>query len=201
MLELVYVLITAVVGLFDHFAREASFYTVVNVCLRVLVLLPLLFGVARGTSRYARLFRTTLWLVLLADVLLPLVFEAGMLTFLVVHLLNVVNFAKEVERRHSWLPGLVGPLLGTFALAVILYGTFLYPAMDGFFRVIVGVYLVPITLAWSLSITAWIQHRTAWSLQVAAGMSLFFLTDFQVAAQLLAHLDIPLYGLVNAVTY
>ena len=92
-------------------------------------------------------------------------------------------------------------VLFAFALAIFLYVRFLYPAMDPLFRVLVGVYLVPIALALSLSITSWAQRRTRWSLLASAGMFLFFCTDFQVAVEFLTDMRIPYYGLVNAVIY
>ncbi|MCA9636985.1 MAG: hypothetical protein KC420_13245 [Myxococcales bacterium] len=198
---LLYLGVALLIAGVDSFFKGAPSYTPINIALRVLVLLPLLFAIARGTSTYARLLRRTLWGVMVADVLLPLYFPAGMAAFLVVHLLNAHNFYRHVELRRDRVGSVVVPALFAFALAIFLYVRFLYPAMDPLFRVLVGVYLVPIALALSLSITSWAQRRTRWSLLASAGMFLFFCTDFQVAVEFLTDMRIPYYGLVNAVIY
>ena len=198
---LLYLGVTLLIAGVDSFVKGAPSYTPINIALRVLVLLPLLFAIARGTSTYARLLRRTLWGVMVADVLLPLHFPAGMGAFLVVHLLNVHNFYRHVEVQRGRVGSLVVPALFAFPLAIYLYVRFLYPAMDPVFRVLVGVYLVPIALALSLSITSWAQRRARWSLLAAVGMFLFFWTDFQVAVEFLTEIRMPHYGLVNALIY
>lgn len=198
---LLYLCVILLIAGVDSFFKGSPAYTPVNVALRVLVLLPLLLAIARGTSTYARLLRRTLWVVMAADVLLPLFFPAGMAAFLVVHLLNAHNFYRHVELRRGRIGSVVVPALFAFGLAVFLYLRFLYPAMDPLFRALVGVYLVPIALALALSITSWAQRRTRRSLLASAGMLLFFSTDFQVAVEFLTDTRIPYYGLSNALIY
>jgi hypothetical protein len=198
---LLYLATTLAIALVDSFLKESSAYTVVNVTLRVAILLPLLFSVAETSSRYGRRLRWTLWTILVADVLLPLYFPAGMGVFLIVHLLNAANFHQYVALRRDTLHTVVLPGVLTLALSLALYRFVLFPTMDGFFRVLVGIYLLPIALATSLAISSFLQGRAPWAGVAAAGMSLFYATDVQVAAEFLTDLRIPLYGLVNALTY
>ncbi|MEZ4381382.1 MAG: lysoplasmalogenase family protein [Nannocystaceae bacterium] len=199
--HLLYVGVVVVIAWVDSFLKGEPSYTPINVALRVVVLLPLLLSIARGASTYARLLRRALWCVMIADVLLPLLFPAGMAAFLVVHVLNADNFYRHVELRRGRVASVVVPAVLAFALAVFLYVRFLYPAMDPLFRVLVGVYLVPIALALALSITSWAQRRERWTLLASLGMLLFFCTDFQVAVEFLTDMHIPYYGVVNALVY
>ena len=197
---LLYIGTTLLIAAVDSLYREAPAYTAVNILLRILVLLPLLLAIVQGTSRYARTLRRTLWLVMAADILLPLYFPAGMLVFLLVHVLNTANFAQYTALRRDRLASIVLPGILAYSVSILLYAFLLYPAMDDLFRILVGLYLVPIALAWALSITCWVQHRSRWSGLAAAGMLLFFFTDLPVAAAFLADVQIPAYGLVNALT-
>jgi hypothetical protein len=199
--SLIYMGITLLIAAVDSFYRESAGYTVINIVLRVIVLLPLLSVIIRGTSGYARMLRRTLWLVMVADILLPLSFPAGMIAFLFVHIFNALNFYHHIEFRRGRIWSIVAPGAMAYGVSLLLYGYFLYTSMDDVYRVLVGLYLVPIALAWSLSITCGVQNRSRWSLVAAAGMSLFFCTDFQVAARFLANIQIPSYGLVNALSY
>jgi YhhN family len=201
MSALLYAVFTLLIATVDSVFRDAPAYTVTNIVLRIAVLLPLLFSIVGGASRYTRALRRTLWWVMVADVLLPLYFPAGMIVFLFVHVLNAHNFYQHVElKRERWrsvaLPGL---LVG--ALGVWLYLVFLFPTMENIFRVLVGLYLIPIALAWSLSITSALQSRAPWAVMATAGMSLFCFTDFQVAMEFLTDTKFPYYGVVNALTY
>ncbi len=196
-----YVALTLVIAAFDSFFKDWGGYTAVNILLRVLVLLPLIFAVVKSIYRYARVLRRTLWVVMAADIRLPLFFPAGMGAFLVVHLLNAYNFSQSVDLRRDTLRSVVLPAVFALAVSLGLYGWFLYPSMDNLFRVLVGVYLVPIALAWGLSLSAWVQTRSRWSVLAGLGMFLFYCTDFQVAAEFLTDIAIPAYGVVNALSY
>lgn len=196
-----YLGLTLIIAAVDSYLREESFYTGVNIALRVAVLLPLLFAITQGKSRYAVLLRKTLWIVMLADTLLPVYFPAGMAAFLGVHALNVRNFAQFVNIRQDTLRSVVAPGIVAFGTAIALYLLVLYPSLDDTFKILVGLYIAPIASAWSLSITSHIQTKTRWTRTACIGMSLFFLTDFQVATQFLTDINIPHYGLVNAITY
>ena len=199
MSTLVYVVLTLLIAVVDSAYKDAPIYTLTNVVLRVAVLLPLLFSVLGGASRYAHALRRTLWWVMVADVLLPLFFPAGMLVFLFVHVLNARNFAQHVTLKPS--PSVILPGLLVSALGLWLYAVFLFPTMEDIFRALVGLYLIPIALAWSLSITSALQRPARWSVMATSGMALFFFTDFQVAMELLTTNKIPYYGVVNALSY
>lgn len=198
---LLYVGVTLLIAVVDSFYKDAPGYTLTNIALRVVVLLPLLSSITEGASQYARVLRRTLWLVMVADVLLPLYFPAGMVAFLVVHVLNVRNFWRYAEIRRGRTVSVVVPGVAAYGASVFLYCRFLYPSMDDVFRVMVGLYLVPIASALSLSVTVCVQKRARWSVLAGMGMFLFFCTDFQVAAEFLTDISIPCYGLVNALTY
>ncbi len=201
MFSLVYFGLTLIIAVFDTLYKQAPYYTMTNVALRVVILLPLILVIVKGRSRYADLLRRTLWVTIIADSLLPVVFPAGMVAFLIVHLLNSGNFYRHVEFARARLPSIIVPALIAYGVALALYVFALLPELDEVFTVLVGVYLIPIALAWSLSITNYLQRRTRWARMASLGMLLFFLTDFQVAVEFLTTTSIPYYGVVNAVTY
>ena len=70
MSALLYAVFTALIATVDSVYRDAPAYTVTNIALRIAVLLPLLFSIVGGASRYTRALRRTLWWVMVADVLL-----------------------------------------------------------------------------------------------------------------------------------
>lgn len=201
MFTVVYAVIVLVIAVVDSVLKGTAIYLPLNLALRVLVLLPLIFGIVQGTSTYARWMRPTLWTVMVADILLPLFFPAGMVAFLVVHLLNAYNFLQHIELRRERVGSLAVPAVVAFGAALFLYKVFLFPTMDAFFRVLVAIYLAPIALALSLATTCAVQLRSRWAITAAAGMFLFFCTDFQVAVEFLTPVSIPAYGVINALTY
>lgn len=201
MLTVVYAVIVLVIALVDSALKGSAIYLPLNLALRVLVLLPLIFSIVQGKSTYARWMRATLWMVMVADILLPIFFPAGMMAFLIVHLLNAYNFLQHIEVRSARVGSLALPAVFAFGTALFLYKVFLFPTMDTFFRVLVAVYLVPIALALSLATTCAVQRRSRWAITAAAGMLLFFCTDFQVAVEFLTPASIPAYGVINALTY
>lgn len=201
MITIVYFGLTLIIALVDSFFKSSSFYLVTNVILRICILFPLILVIVRGQSRYANVLRKTLWCVMLADALLPIYFPAGMAVFLVVQLLNCYNFYQHIEVSQEKLSSLLFPGIVAFATALSLYFFVLLPSLEPLFKILVGVFLFPLSLAWSLSLTNYIQHKTKWALLTSIGMSLFFFTDFQVAFELLTKYHIPLYGFLNAFTY
>ncbi len=201
MSSLVYFGLTLIIAVVDTLFKQEPWYTVTNIALRIVIILPLIFAVIKGRSQYADLLRRTLWVVIIADSLLPVVFPAGMIAFLIVHILNSYNFYQHVELARARLASVIVPAVIAFGVALALYVFTLLPALDELFSVLVGVYLVPIALAWSLSITSYVQSRTRWARAASLGMLLFFLTDYQVAVEFLTKTSISYYGLINAVTY
>lgn len=201
MINVVYFGLTLIIAIFDSFFKQAPYYTIVNVTLRICILLPLIFVIIKGQSKYANVLRKTLWLVVLADILLPVYFPAGMIVFLFVHLFNSYNFYQYIELSRKKILSIIIPGIITFGIALSLYFFVLFPSLEEMFQILVGVYLVPIALAWSFSITNSVQNQTRWTQLTSIGMFLFFFTDFQVAAEFLTSIKIPLYGTVNAFTY
>ena len=201
MISLVYFGLALVIAVIDTLFKQAPFYTATNIALRVVIILPLILVIVRGRSKYADLLRTTLWITIVADSLLPVVFPAGMIAFLIVHILNSYNFYRCVDFTRARLASIIVPALVTYGVALALYIFALLPELDEVFKILVGVYLVPIALAWSLSITNYLQNRARWARAATIGMLLFFLTDFQVAVEFLTEMDIPNYGVINAATY
>ncbi|MFO0003253.1 MAG: lysoplasmalogenase family protein, partial [bacterium] len=161
--------LTLVIALVDSTLKGTPAYTPLNIALRLLILLPLAFGVTVGASPYAGRLRRTFGLVAVADALLPVVFPAGMAAFLVVHLLNAHNFWQEVELRRGRWASVLLPAAGALGLALFLYVRFLFPTMDAFFRVVVAVYLVPIAAARGLAVTGWVLSRARGAARAAAG--------------------------------
>ncbi|MEL6343023.1 MAG: lysoplasmalogenase family protein [Myxococcota bacterium] len=201
MINLIYFGLMVIIAIFDSLFKGESFYTIVNIALRVCIILPLIFCIVKGTSEYAKTLRKTLWVVIVADVLLPVYFPLGMVAFLVVHVLNIYNFSQYIEVNRGFEMSVIVPGIVALSVSLSLYLFVLFPSMDAVFRVLVGVYLFPITLAWSFSITNYVQNRTRWALITSTGMFLFFFTDFQVAVEFLTSVEIPYYGVVNACTY
>lgn len=199
--QVLYFGLALAIGINDTYFKNAPHYTATDILLRVLILLPLIFVIVQGKSKYANVLRKTLCLVMLADVLLPLAFPAGMVVFLIVHIFNSYNFSQYIEFSKEKLLSILIPLLVTYGVALSLYFFFLFPKEGKLYEILTGVYLIPVTLAWSFSITNRVQNKTTWALLTSIGMFLFFLTDFQVAAEFLASANIPLYGFVNAFTY
>ena len=60
MSTLLYVVLTLLVAAVDSADRDAPIVTLTNIVLRVAVLLPLLFSVLGGASRYTHTLRRTL---------------------------------------------------------------------------------------------------------------------------------------------
>jgi len=182
MSKAIYFGLMVIIAIFDSFFKGASYYTIINIALRICILLPLILVIVNGSSRYATVWRKTLWVVLLADGLLPLYFPLGMIAFLIVHILNSYNFYQSIEVSSAQWISVVLPGLVTFVVALSLYFFVLFPSLDDVFRILVGVYLLPITLALSFSITNCVQNQTRWALLTSIGLFLFFFTDFQVHA-------------------
>lgn len=199
--EFIYFGLALIIAINDTFFRNAPHYTLVDVILRISILLPLIFIVVKRNSNYARVLYITLWIVLVADTLLPITFPLGMAVFLIAHMFNCYNFSQYIRFCKEKLPSILLPALFAYAVAFGLYFYFLFPNENLLFKIFTAIYLVVITLAWSFSMTNYVQNKTRWALIASLGMFLFFCTDFQVAYEFLANGNIRRFGFVNAFTY
>jgi hypothetical protein len=199
--SVIYFGLALIIAINDTFFISAPHYTVIDVILRISILLPLLFAIVQKNSKYAKVLYITLWIVLLADATLPIFFPLGMGIFLIAHLFNIYNFSQYIEFCKEKLLSILLPALLAYGVAFGLYFYFLFPNESLLFQIFTAVYLLVITLAWSFSMTDYVQNRIRWALMASLGMFLFFCTDFQVAYEFLAQGDIPNFGFINAFTY
>ena len=199
--DFIYFGLMLIIGINDTFFKNAPHYTITNILLRISILLPLIFLIVQKNSKYAKVLYITLWIVLLADTLLPVIFPLGMGIFLIAHLFNTYNFSQYIDFCKEKLLSILLPALLAYGVALGLYFYFLFPHESVFFKILTAVYLLVITLAWSFSMTNYVQHKLRWAFMASLGMFLFFYTDFQVAYQYLAHGNIRNFGFVNAFTY
>ncbi|MBK03145.1 MAG: hypothetical protein CL920_33170 [Deltaproteobacteria bacterium] len=199
--DIVYFGLALIIAINDTFFKQAPHYTIADIILRISILLPLIFFVVQGKSKYAKVLYITLWIVLLADTLLPVSLPLGMGVFLVAHLFNSYNFSQYIDFCKEKLLSILLPALFAYGVALGLYFYFLFSHENLLFKIFTAIYLVVITLAWSFSMTNYVQSKAKWALMASIGMFLFFCTDFQVAYTSIAEQKIPFEGFVNAFTY
>ncbi len=199
--DFVYFGLALIIAINDTFFIGAPHYTIIDVILRISILLPLIFVVVQRNSKYAKVLYITLWIILLADTMLPIVFPVGMGIFLVAHLFNSYNFSQYIDFCKEKLFSILLPAIFAYGVAFGLYFYFLFPHENTLFKIFTAIYLLVITLAWSFSMTDYVQNKARWSFMASLGMFLFFCTDFQVAYEFLAQGHIRNFGFVNAFTY
>lgn len=179
-IEAVLVLVMAFFGNYREFQQKNIYLP--QIIWRLVLAAPVLFIVFESVilkpARYKTLMAAALILVLAADITLIFKFEAGLAVFLLVHVLNTVNFtllSKKISLRA--FAGVAAMIAG-----FLLYKFTLEPRIgEPLMKIALQAYMAVILISFWRALETHKTGGNVFTVMISAGTFLFFAGDYFVA--------------------
>jgi uncharacterized membrane protein YhhN len=143
----------------------------------VFIILIALLAKTPPSSRYKVVIIAGLLFSLIGDILLMLpvdLFIAGLISFLIAHLIYTYAFRSGRPLRFKYLAMLLFAIYGVLIYAILL------PGLDGMAIPVAAYIVVILTMAWQ-AWDQWDQLRARWTLLAFIGAVLFVISDSVLA--------------------